>query len=132
VVFAATTLAASWALAPGADPHWVYLPTGERFGDTCLFLLVSGMPCPQCGMTRAFVLAARGDLVTSFLRNPAGLGLFLWIVFGGVMGAVRLARRDGDSPRVPHEVVVGWSVFWLLGLYVLPYVLRLAGINPLP
>lgn len=132
VVFAATTWVASWTLQVGPDPQWVYLPSGERFGETCLMLAVTGLPCPQCGMTRAFVLAAHGDLWTAFLRNPAGLALFLWISFGGVLGAVRLAVSRVRLARVPHEVVVGWSLFWLVGLYLIPYGLRLVGINPLP
>lgn len=132
VAFAVATLAASWTLQPGPDPEWVYLPDGQRFGETCLMLAVTGLPCPQCGMTRAFVLAARGDLWTAFLRNPAGLALFLWIVVGGAMGAVRLAAARAREARVPHQVFVGWTVFWMVGLYVIPYVLRLFGVNPLP
>jgi Protein of unknown function (DUF2752) len=132
VVLAALTLAASWALSPGVDPEWVYLPSGEQLGETCLFLTVTGAPCPQCGMTRAFVYAARGDFLTAWLRNPGGLALFLWILVGGAIGGYRLARPRARAWEVPHQVVIGWTLFWLVGLYIVPYALRLVGVNPLP
>lgn len=131
VTLAVAVLAASWALHPGPD-EFTYLWTGDRFGDTCLFLTVLGIPCPQCGMTRAFVHAARGHLVTAFLYNPAGLGLFLWSQVAGVLGAIRLVRRDPRAVPVPWQVTVGWALGWTVLLYLVPYGLRLCGINPLP
>lgn len=114
------------------DPRWVNLPIGGRFGETCAFLQATGMPCPQCGMTRSFVYAARFDFVSSFLYNPGGLGLFLWSQVAGVIGAVRLIREDPNALTLPWQLTVGWAIGWTVVLYIGPYVLRLAGINPLP
>lgn len=132
VVLAIAVFGVSRLFHPGEDPRWVYLPNGMQFGDTCAFLAVTGLPCPQCGMTRSWVWAARGHLATAFLYSPGGLGLFLWAQVAGVFGAIRLLRRDPDALELPWQVVVGWTLVWMLGLYVLPYVLRLNGINPLP
>ncbi|HHO53714.1 MAG TPA: DUF2752 domain-containing protein [Deltaproteobacteria bacterium] len=124
-------LSASLLLHPGPD-EFVYFPNGQRFGDTCAFIVVTGSPCPQCGMTRSWVYAARGQLWTSFLYNPAGLALFGWIMVGALIGAVRLIRRDPEALRPPWQLNVAWAVFWLIGLYAGPWILRLLGINPLP
>ncbi|MEQ1506777.1 MAG: DUF2752 domain-containing protein [Myxococcota bacterium] len=129
---AIAVLAASWALHPGPDARWVYLPTGAQFGDTCAFLAFTGQPCPQCGMTRSFVWAARGHLVEAFWYSPGGLGLFLWSQVAGVLGAIRLIRRDGDAFPVPLPLSVGWAFGWTILLYAVPYGLRLGGWNPLP
>lgn len=122
--------AAAW-LQPG-DDAFVHWRDGSRFGELCGFLEATGLPCPQCGMTRSWVYGAHGQLWTGFLHNPAGLGLFLWIQVGAVIGAVRLVRRDPDALTPPWQVVIGWTFFWLIALYVLPYLARLAGLNPLP
>lgn len=132
VLFAALAWVSARALQIGADPRWVYLPSGEKFGDTCLWLTLTGTPCPQCGMTRAFVYAAHGDWLTAFLMNPAGFALFGWILVGGAIGAYRLLRRSPRVAHLPQEVLVGWVLFWLVGLYLVPYLLRLFGINALP
>lgn len=132
IALALLVIGASLALVPGEDLEFVYFRNGMRFGDTCLFLAQTGYPCPQCGMTRSFVYAVRGDLVASFLYSPGGLGLFLWSQFAGVLGLARLAKRDPRSLQLPWQVIAGWSILWTIGLYLAPYVLRLYGINPLP
>lgn len=135
VALAVVVLLASWALHPGpegARDPFVYLWNGVRFGDTCAFITLTGYPCPQCGMTRSFVFAARGHLVTAFWFNPAGLGLFLWSQVAGVIGAFRLARRDPHALVLPWQLAVGWAAVWTLALYLAPYALRIAGFNPLP
>lgn len=124
----------SWGTArvfePG-DDGFTYV-FGRRFGQGCLALRYTGHPCPQCGMTRSFVWAARGAFGTAWAHNPAGLALFLWLQAGGVVGLARLVRRDPRAWTLPWRVLVGWTAFWLIGLYTIPWVLRLLGWNPLP
>ena len=130
VALALSTWVASVALTVGSD-EFCYLGA-TRMGDTCLLIRVFGIPCPSCGMTRSFVWASRGALLHAFVYNPAGLALFVWISLGGVVGAVRLATRDPSRLQLPWEWMLRWVLFWFFALYTLPWVLRLAGINPLP
>lgn len=122
---------ASLGLHPGPD-EFVYWPGGARFGDTCGAIVLTGLPCPQCGMTRSWVYAARLDLVTAFFYSPGGLGLFLWVQAGAVIGLARLVRRDPEALTPPFALSTGWAVFWMVGLYAVPWGLRLAGVNALP
>ena len=128
---AVASLVASWVLVPGPD-EFVYVLGETRFGGECGFTMVTGLPCPQCGMTRSFAWAARGHLIRSFLYSPGGMTLFLWIQTGGVVGLVRLIRRDARALTPPWELLFGWSMSWVVLFYALPWALRLAGINPLP
>lgn len=132
VLFALTALASSLVLSPGPD-EFCYLPNGARFGDECGFTMVTGLPCPQCGMTRSFVHGVRFHWIQAFLYNPAGFALFLWIQAAGVVGAVRLATKNPRAWMVPPGLFFGWSMFWLIVLYVIPFGLRIGfQINPLP
>lgn len=36
----------------------------------CIFKAVTGLPCPGCGMTRAFLHLFRGDLEGAFYYHP--------------------------------------------------------------
>jgi len=126
-----STLIAALILVPGAD-EFCYLFGIYRFGDECGAQKIAGVPCPQCGMTRSFVWSVRGHFVRAFFYNPAGMTLFLWIEAAGVIGAVRLITRDPNRLRGPYQLIVGWALFWLVFLYAIPFVLRIAGINPLP
>ncbi len=131
VLLALGSLGAAALLHPAGD-EFFYFPDGTRFGDTCAMIVLIGQPCPQCGMTRSWVHAVRLDLWTAFLYNPAGLALLGWILVAGVIGAARLITRDPSALRPPWQLHVGWAMFWLIGLYAIPWGLRLAGVNPLP
>lgn len=123
--------AASLLLHPG--PHeFVYFPDGTQFGDTCGLIVATGYPCPQCGMTRSWVHAARFDLVTAFFYSPGGLALFFWVQVGAFIGLVRLVSRNPRALEPPYLLTAIWAGFWLICLYVVPWALRLGGINPLP
>jgi len=132
LAMAVVTLVAAWVLSPGPD-EFCYLPGGIQFGGECGMVQVMGVPCPQCGMTRSFVHAARLNLVSAFWYNPAGLALFLWIQVAGFIGLVRLVTRTPRRLEPPIQVFAGWAFFWLIALYALPYALRVFfDVNPLP
>jgi hypothetical protein len=59
----------------------------------CNFVVLTGKPCPACGMTTSFALLVRGDLAASMRANWAGTliaGLWavtmVWAVAGGITG----------------------------------------------
>src|SRR5262249_44252401 len=41
----------------------------------CTFKVVTGVPCPSCGMTTSFALLVRGDIYNSLRANFAGTAL---------------------------------------------------------
>lgn len=43
----------------------------------CGFLLLTGSPCPGCGLTTAFAHGIRGNWALAISANPLGLALFL-------------------------------------------------------
>lgn len=131
VLLAVASAGASLFFRPMGD-EWVAWPGGSQLGDTCAMILITGQPCPQCGMTRSWVHGIRGDLLSAFWYSPSGLALLGWILVGGLIGLVRLLKRDPDALSLPPEWLFRWAVFWLAGLYALGYALRLIGINALP
>jgi len=59
----------------------------------CNFVLLTGKPCPACGMTTSFSLLVRGDVSASMRANWAGTllaGLWaltmVWAIAGGIVG----------------------------------------------
>ena len=49
----------------------------------------------------------------------------------GVMGAIRLARRDPQAARLPFKWTTGLVLAWV-GVYLVQWVIRLTGRLPLP
>jgi hypothetical protein len=68
----------------------------------CPFLALTGIPCPLCGMTRAWDAALHGDLAAAFKFHPlAPLALPLWIV--ATMALTRCSARVCFSYWTPHD-----------------------------
>lgn len=58
----------------------------EGFGiDLCGVHRLTGLPCPGCGLTRAFVLLANGDWLTAIGSNPFVVVLYPLFVALGVL-----------------------------------------------
>lgn len=91
----------------------------------CPFRLLTGLPCPGCGLTRSWVFAVRGDLAASVAAHPFGLPLLgLVLVLAVLTVARRLAGRAAprldDLVRHPATVAVlvgwlGWALWRLVG-----------------
>lgn len=48
---------------------------------TCLFKTVTGISCPACGMTRAFLAILHFDLLEACYQNLLSIPLFLFLIF---------------------------------------------------
>ncbi|PKO14504.1 hypothetical protein CVU37_14450 [candidate division BRC1 bacterium HGW-BRC1-1] len=104
--------------------------TNQRIISTCPMLHLTGLPCPLCGMTRAFAALSAGRVAQAVSFNFAAPALFLAVVAWGVLGAAqwmsarpvldRIWRRAGRPIVYTLGVVV--AVAWVAELWV-----RLAG-----
>ena len=82
----------------------------------CPFRAMTGIPCPLCGATRAFVLAGHGDgafadynavwVVVAVVAVLAGL-----VVLAGTTGAAAALRRR-PLPVMAALLAAGWA--WAL------------------
>jgi hypothetical protein len=100
------------------------LPEGGA--PLCPFRLLTGIPCPGCGMGHSLVFALRGDFAGSFHSHPLGIPfLILWTGWLG-WGALNLSRgrpfSDGFLPPL-RRPAAAWSA---LALVLAVYAARLA------
>lgn len=87
----------------------VFIPPAgwASFPDICLFHRMTGLPCPTCGMTRAWAALLRGQFRMSFRLHAFG-GISL-VVFAWVLG---FRLKMGRWPRPPRAFVISGMVLW--------------------
>ena len=56
----------------------LYFLAHGLFGAFCPSLLITGFPCPGCGMTRAVLYLLRGQFQRSWALNPAAVFWVIW------------------------------------------------------
>jgi hypothetical protein len=76
-------------LTPNPIGHGTHTQLGL---PPCGFLVVSGLPCPGCGLTTCFSFMIRGDVVGAAAANPFGVMLFLVSAATMFLGAFGLVR----------------------------------------
>lgn len=107
--------------APGGEHRLAGLPS------LCFFRNVTGLPCPGCGITRAVVSCAHGDLVHAIAYHPLGPLVFLTLLAVALSRLPRFSVIDLLSQR---GVTLGaWSGVVALGAI---WLARLAGYLPSP
>lgn len=85
----------------------------------CIFRLMTGIPCPGCGMTRAWLAALRLDFAAAFAYHP-----LFWVV--PIAFVLAFVREEVASSKLKHGVDI--AVAMLCVLVVAVWIVRL--INP--
>lgn len=116
------------ALAIYLRPETRGYGTHQQLGlPACSFIILSGMPCPTCGMTTAFADTVRGRLVEAFFAQPAGLVLCLttmalaaYSLCVVVTGSSVVIRWERISVKLmlglAFLIVAGWAFKMVYGL----------------
>lgn len=109
-------------LAAWLRPSPYGLGTHEQLGlPPCNLVLMTGYPCPTCGMTTAFAHTVRGQWLSAASAQPAGFVLALLTLLVGALGLDMLVTGRGwaiNWYRVPPGRVVLAAVAWLLGSWL--------------
>jgi hypothetical protein len=108
-----------WALA-----RWNVLPPMKL----CIFQIVTGRPCPGCGMTRSILGLARGDVAASLRMHPLGVvlaGLYFATTAATSVGFVRggdpVARfMERRGIQLVVALVVLFVLQWIVRGFVVP------------
>src|SRR4051794_36364354 len=88
------------------------VPADGNTGLICPFRELTGLPCPLCGATRAFALAARGDLgFTSY--NAVWVAVAAALIVAGalvlVSGRPPRLRTGASTILAVGLVLVAWT-----------------------
>ncbi len=82
----------------------------------CPMHLVLGLPCPGCGLTRAFCLASHGHWLEAYSFHPLYPLFFLYFVF--LWGCKILECWRGAPVPVPSYRIAGVALLAILAFWV--------------
>lgn len=87
----------------------LYFVLHGLFDAFCPSVLITGFPCPGCGMTRAVIYLFRGQIGRSCAINPAGI---LWVAWAALFAFERYGQ--GRRSKVTVRAVYGIAVFMII------------------
>jgi Protein of unknown function (DUF2752) len=108
-----------WVLAglaglAGLAIFHAWTPSGDPATAVCLMRRFFHLPCPGCGMTRAFAALAKGEWSAAVILHPLAPVLAFELVAGWVAWGVTLAgRRPMLLPARVDGVLLGNAAAFL-------------------
>ena len=100
----------------------VFFPGAKQaIPELCTSKRIFGLPCPGCGLTRAFVSISHGQFVRAWRFNPASFLLYPFIFVHIPWHAMQywLIRKRGYSAQLPYvhffpiAIAIVLLVHWL-------------------
>ena len=116
-----SVLTTAAAITPDPSGHGTHTQLGL---PPCGFLLLTGYPCPGCGLTTAFAYGVRGPWLLAASANPLGLVLFL-VVCLCIPLAAYAALRDWSLDVVIQRFALNRWGLALAGGATVMWVVRL-------
>ncbi len=114
------------AVAAGIEPDLRGYGSHTQLGlPPCGFLLLTGAPCPGCGLTTAFAHGIRGQWAMAASANPLGLALFL-IVCACIPLGVTAALRSWSLGDVIDRFSLNRWALAVAGCAIVVWALRFA------
>jgi hypothetical protein len=97
----------------------------QQFGlPPCGFLVMTGLPCPTCGMTTAFAYTIHGRPIAAIHAQPAGFLLAAALSAVGVLAAVAIAT--GRRPAFNWYRIDPVRLVWIgCGLFVAGWAIKI-------
>jgi Protein of unknown function (DUF2752) len=90
-----------------ADEARVYL-AGRAVDFQCAFRVVTGLPCPTCGLTRSVVMSLHGEFARAWSLAPAGPVAIAGLgAFALAMLALAFVQWEGAKDRTV------WMRLWI-------------------
>ena len=85
----------------------LWTPSGDAATAVCLLRRFFHLPCPGCGMTRAFAALAKGDWAAAITLHPLAPILACELVAGWIAWGMAIARRPLRLPVRIDTVLLG-------------------------
>lgn len=92
-----------------------YLVSKWLFHAFCPLVIISGIPCPGCGMTRAFLFFLTGQWTRGWNMNPLALA---WLALAAYIAVMRYGFGKKAKGALPFA-------YGIIGLMVLFYGYRM-------
>jgi len=95
----------------------VWVPSGDPSGAICLSRRLLHIPCPGCGMTRAFAHLAKGEWGAALVLHPLAPIVALEMVLGWIAWGAAIFQRPLRLP-VRIETLLVANVAALCALWL--------------
>ena len=79
--------------------------------------MLTGFPCPGCGITKSIIFFYKGDIISSLGQHIFGIGVALAAVYYLIWLAFKFLTGVSILPAILKNRALGYGLGALLGVY---------------
>ena len=89
----------------------------EHSQSLCPFKMLTGFPCPGCGITKSLIFLYRGDLKTSLQNHLFGIPLVVFCLALIPLLAINAIKQKLHFKNLFYSTKLAYSLATILGIY---------------
>jgi len=128
LVVCVAMLSLAFIITPVAPGRPKLSVKGATLPPLCMLKSTTGRDCPGCGMTRSWVAAAHGDMISSLNYHRLGWLFMLYTALQVVRQSLWLALPGLRQRLAAPGRILDRTLFVFAGLLMLNWLLKVAGI----
>jgi hypothetical protein len=97
----------------------------------CPFRMLTGLPCPLCGMTRSVISAMHGHFAESFAYHPLGIAFCIGLIVLIIVNCAKSLRPDLQQ-KLSFALNEKQILIGIAAIFLVAWLGRLMGFDPLP
>ena len=109
------------ALLTLAFPFYVMLQSANRSIETeqslCPFKLLTGFPCPGCGITKSLIFFYKGDVEKSLYYHLFGPLTFVFCLTAIIILSIELVTEKDYFQKILYSKKIAYSLGIILAIY---------------
>lgn len=106
-------------IVPLLVPYLIMLSDShiESSQSICPFKLLTGLPCPGCGITKSIIFLYKGDLIRSFTYHIFGPLVILFCIVSVLVLSIEMITRKEYFNKVLYSSKVAYTFGFVLASY---------------
>ena len=107
------------ALLTLAIPYFIMLQNSHIEADQslCPFMMLTGLPCPGCGITKSLIFLYQGDIIKSFYYHLFGPFAFLFCLTAILTLSIELITQKEYFNQVIYNKNIAYTLGFVLAFY---------------
>lgn len=89
------------------------------FHASCPIVIITGFPCPGCGISRALAQILAGNWKNAFDMNPSVFLWILWVLYA-IFGRYILKRKRAIMVTLGITVICSFLIYLYRMIYIFP------------
>ena len=95
-----------------------------KFKIPCIFKEIFNIPCPSCGMTRAFISILKFNFIDAIKYNILSIPLFILIILYYILNIIDIISNKQYLNKFIHIIIKNYHIIiiiliinWIINIY---------------